>query len=106
VRFLLTGIISVFMAASLSAAAQDQPSPPAAQTEDQYFSGDVTAIDATKITVKRTVLGKRSDVKTFLITAETRVEGKPKVKSRVTVRWVPGEQGDRAVHILVRAGKK
>jgi hypothetical protein len=86
--------------------AQDQQNPPAVPAEDQFFSGDVTAVDAAKITVKRTVLGKQSDVKTFVITSDTRFEGKPKVKSRVTVKWAPGDQGEVAVHILVRTGKK
>ena len=31
------------------------------------------------------------------------VDGKPKVKARVTVQFVPAEEGDRAVHIIVRA---
>jgi hypothetical protein len=96
----------VFLVLTASPAGQEQQNPPATQSEDQFFSGDVTALDATKITVKRTVLGKRSDFKTFLITSETRVEGKPKVKSRVTVRWTASEDGDKAVHILVRTGKK
>jgi hypothetical protein len=85
--------------------AQEQPTQPT-QPEDQFFSGDVTELAASKITVKRTILGKRSDLKTFVITPETRIEGKPKVKSRVTVKWVSSEQGDTAVHIVVRTGKK
>ena len=106
VRFFLTVVLSVSLPLALPLAAQEQPAPPPAAAEDQYFSGDVTALDAAKITVRRTVLGKRSDVKTFVITAETRLEGKPRVKSRVTVRWVAGEDGDKAIHILVRTGKK
>lgn len=95
----------MFLAASAFLCAQEQPNPPA-QTEDQFFAGEVTNLDPTKITVKRTILGKRSDLKTFLITSDTRIEGKPKVKSRVTVKWVTSDQGDTAVHILVRTGKK
>ncbi len=75
---------------------------PAVQPRDQYFSGTVTAITDTQITVSRTVLGKEPEIRTFSITPDTRVEGKPRVKSRVTVRF----DGDHAVHILVRASQK
>ena len=37
------------------------------------------------------------------ITPETHIEGKPKVKSRVTVQYVADEEGDRAVQIIVRS---
>jgi hypothetical protein len=73
-----------------------QPQP------DQYFSGVVTKLEAGKITVTRTVLGKEDATKTFVVTAETRTEGKPKLKARVTVRFVTGDEGDRALHIVVR----
>jgi hypothetical protein len=68
------------------------------QSPDQFFSGTIVEIDAQRITVSRTVLGKDSATRTFQITPETRIEGKPRVKSRVTVRF----EGDRAVHIIVR----
>ncbi len=78
------------------------------QQEDQYFSDTITALDGHKITVTRTVLGTESTTKTFVVTPETRFEGKPKVKARVTVRFVTEEEQDRAVHVVVRAanGKK
>jgi len=69
---------------------------------DQYFSGVIKKIGEGRITITRTVLGKEDATKTFLVTPETRTEGKPKVKARVTVRFVTAEDGDRAVHILVR----
>jgi hypothetical protein len=34
------------------------------------------------------------------------VEGKLALKVRVTVRYVPGEDGDRALHIIVRVSQK
>jgi hypothetical protein len=76
-------------------AAEDQP-------QDQFFSGTVTALTETSVTVTRTVLGKDSTVRSFIINAETHFEGKPKVKSKVTVRFLTGENGDRAVRIIVR----
>ena len=59
-----------------------------------------------KITVFKTVLGKSSETRTFLITPETRVEGKLRAKARVTVRYMREEQGDRALHIIVRSSQK
>ena len=70
---------------------------------DQFFSGIILEVTGDKITVTRTVLGNESDTRTFLITPETRIEGKPSAKSRVTVRYVPSDAGDRAVHIIVRS---
>ena len=75
----------------------------AQQPKDRMFSGLVTAIGQTSITVTQWVLGKETAVRTFAITAGTRIEGKPRVKNRVTVRYSRDEDGtDRAVHIIVR----
>jgi len=80
-----------------------QPDQKAAP-KDQYFSGTVTAIDETSLSVTKTVLGKGATTQKFLITAETRFDGgKPKLKSRVNVRYVTTADGDRAVRVIVRA---
>jgi hypothetical protein len=78
------------------------------QAQDEFFSGTIVEVDSQKITVSRTVLGKDSGTRTFQITPQTRIEGEPRAKARVTVRFVSDEQGDRAVHIIVRppSGKK
>lgn len=74
---------------------------------DQFFSGTVEAISDDAITVVRSVLGKTPVTHTFHITADTEIEGSLKVGVRVTVRYVSGEEGDRAVQIIVRsAGQK
>jgi hypothetical protein len=83
---------------------EQQPKP-----KDQMFSGTITAIDETSLTATRTGPGKVAATKTFVLTPETRFEGgKPAVNSRVTVRFVTTEEGDRAIHVIVRAssGKK
>jgi hypothetical protein len=82
-----------------------QGATPAEQPRSEFFSGVITALADGKITVLKSVLGKSSE-RTFLITQETRVEGKLRVKARVTVRYVPGEDGDRALHIIVRTSQK
>jgi len=73
------------------------------EDDDQFFSGRVTALTATQVTVVRTVLGKDNATRTFLLTPDTRIEGgRVRVKSQVTVRFVSSDQGDKAVHIIVR----
>jgi hypothetical protein len=76
-----------------------QPNAP----KDQMFSGEVTAIDSSSLTATRT--GSK-DSRTFVITAETRFEGKPRVSSRVTIRYIVTEEGARAVRIIVRPPAK
>lgn len=80
--------------------------PAAQEYEQNFFAGIVTAIANSKVTVNRTVLGKDSETRTFTITPETRMEGKLRVNARVTVRFVPSEEGDRAIHIIVRSAQK
>ncbi len=97
--------LTVFAVASLSCAlpttrigwTQNQPAPP----KDQMFSGTVTAVGDNSLTVVRT--GSTAS-KTFTVTPQTLFEGpKPQVNSRVTIRYVAGEEGDRAVRVIVRA---
>jgi hypothetical protein len=78
--------------------------PPA---KDQFFTGLVIAIDEESLTVSRAATGKNSATKTFVVTAATRFEGgKPQVRARVTVRYVATEDGDTAVHIILRRAPK
>ena len=61
------------------------------------------AVDDSSLTVNRTVLGKNSSTKTFILTAETMYEGgKPQVRAQVTIRYVTTEDGDRALRVIVR----
>ncbi len=83
-----------------------QGAPPAEQPRSEFFSGVVTALADDKITVFKTVLGKDSETRTFLITPQTRVEGKLRLKARVTVRYTREEEGNRALHIIVRTSQK
>jgi hypothetical protein len=76
------------------------------QPHSEFFSGVVTELAADKITVLKSVLGKNSDTRTFLITEETRVEGKLRVKARVTVRYAHEDDSNRALHIIVRTSQK
>lgn len=106
VRLLLYGAIGALLALAGPSPVRSQDDPPvaAAPQPDQYFAGLVTAVTADSITLTRSVLGKPT-VRTFAITAETVFEppsGKPKLKAKVTVKWLSGENGDRAAKIILR----
>jgi len=65
-----------------------------------------TAIDDESLTVSRAATGKNSSTKTFVVTEATRFEGgKPQVRARVTVRYITTEDGDRAVHVILRRAR-
>ena len=72
---------------------------------DAFFSGNVIEVSAGQVTVARTVLGKPPETRIFKITVATKIEGKMKQKSRVTVRYATGDEGDVAISIIVRAEK-
>ena len=107
-RFLLSGVVLVFLASSATTF-PEKPAQAQTQTKakDQFFTGVVTAIDETSLTVNRMVLGKNSSTKTFMITPETRFEGgRPGVRSQVTVRYLTAADGDRAVTVILRRSPK
>ena len=80
--------------------------PLLAQETDGFFSGTIAEMEAGKITVSRTILSKAPEKHMFIVNEETKVEGKMKAKSRVTVRYVPSDDGDVAVSIIVRTSDK
>jgi hypothetical protein len=83
----------------------DEPSPAAAKKADAFFAGTVVEWSAEKITVTRTVLGKPEN-RSFVMTADTKVEGRLRARVRVTVRYTSDDDGDTATMIIVRSTKK
>ena len=63
---------------------------------DQTFSGPIVEVTATKITVSRSILGKPAEKRTFWIKSDTRIEGKLRVRVKVTVGYVTTDDGDVA----------
>ncbi len=109
VRFLLSGVLGAFLASSATGPLFPRPQVQAgeSQSKDQFFTGVVTSISDESLTVNRTVLGKNSSTKTFLVTPQTQFEGgKPRVNSQVTVRYVTSDDGDRAVRVILRRSPK
>jgi carbonic anhydrase/acetyltransferase-like protein (isoleucine patch superfamily) len=60
-------------------------------------------LSATKITVSRSILGQPAEKHTFLIKSDTRIEGRLRVRAKVTVGFVTADDGDVARLIVVRA---
>lgn len=104
-RFVLIGTL-LLLAPISSIPIRAQDATPGEQPQSEFFSGVVTELAADKITVLKTVLGKNSDTRTFLITPGTHIEGKLRVKARVTVRYAHEEDRNRALRIIVRASQK
>ena len=111
-RLWASGILLAVLAsgaptASPPVASQTTEEKPEAKPKDKFFTGNVTAIDDSSITVNRTVLGKNSATKTFSVSADTRFEGgRPQIHSQVTVRYVTTDDEARAVHIILRRSPK
>ncbi|MGH9558142.1 MAG: hypothetical protein ACRD30_02815 [Bryobacteraceae bacterium] len=82
--------------------AQSPEEAPAQQKKgNTFFAGTVTETTPQILSVARVVSGKRQS-RTFHVTPETKIEGKLRMKVRVTVGYVTGDDGDTATLIVVR----
>ena len=82
---------------------EDQKSEP--QYEDT-FSGPIVEFSSEKVVVSRSILGQPPEHRTFLIKPETKIEGKLRVKGKVTVGFVTSEGVEIARLIVVRTQPK
>ena len=95
--------------AGIGLKAQDEEGPHQSETpksEPAYtdtFSGSIVEFSNAKVTVSRSILGKPAEKHTFVINPDTRIEGKLRVRVRVTVGFVSGDGGDVARLIVVRS---
>jgi hypothetical protein len=106
VQSVATGLVFLLLASHAARVLHGQETPSAEQPSGEFFSGTITVLTDDKITVNRAVLGQSSETRTFAITPATKVEGKLRVKLRVTVRFTKDEDVETAVHIIVRATQK
>lgn len=97
-RKLLLCVICV--AGIVGARGQNTPVP---EPKYAFFAGTVIEVSPDKITVGRTTLGKSPEQRTFIIKADTQIEGKLRSKVRVTVGYATTDEGDVAVRIIVRS---
>jgi hypothetical protein len=91
-------LVFLFGTGAAQIPAQD---PPATENNAAFFSGTVSDVTSSRLTVSRNHLGK-NESRSFAITQETKVEGKLRVNARVTVRFRTADEGDVALHIIVR----
>jgi hypothetical protein len=75
----------------------------AAPKPDAFYSGSVVESTETSLVVSKTVLGKK-ERRTFVMTTDTKIEGRLRTGSRVTVRYAAGDNGDTCILIVVRSG--
>jgi len=101
-RLLLVVLLFGFFAVAQDSL--DHPVPAAAR--QQFFAGIVTDLEANRITVSRSVLGRPAEHRTFLITQQTKLGKNLRTRVRVTVRYVNRPEGDVALEVLVRSQPK
>jgi len=81
--------------------------PPKSEPKyDETFSGPIVEVSATKITVSRSILGKPAEKRSFLIKPDTRIEGKLRMRARVTVGYVTTDEGDAVARLIVVRSQK
>ena len=94
------------MAGDAAALFQDAAKPREHEVKLEFFSGTVTEFNATRVTVLREVIDRDPEERTFVINAETKIEGTLKGKVRVTVGYAAEEEVHVAVRIIVRSDSK
>jgi len=71
------------------------------EAQTDTFSGTVTDLKTDRVTVRRSIAGSTTELKAFLIQSDTRVEGKLRLKARVTVGYVANENGEAVARLIV-----
>lgn len=87
------------------AVAQEPAATPAKKSvpANDIFSGTVSELTSDSVTVVRNAPARDAGASRFLLDSQTKVEGRLRVKARVTVRYHADEDGQlRALHIIVR----
>lgn len=98
-------LVLLLIGSGLRAQEPELSKPDNSKAEPKYddtFAGSIIELTATKITVSRSILGKPAEKHAFVINSDTRVEGKLRLKLKVTVGFVTTGEGDIARLIVVR----
>jgi hypothetical protein len=104
-RFVVALLVLAIPLAGLIPRQEQVPEAPkkAAVIANDKFSGTVTELNPESVTVVRTVPARDAVTRKFLLDAQTKVEGKLRLKARVTVQYQVEDEGQfRALHIIVR----
>ena len=99
-------LILFLFAGDVSALKQGASKPAEIAAKLEFFSGTVTEFSATRVTVLREVLDRVPETRTFVINADTKIEGALKGNVRVTVGYLVVEDAHIAVRIIVRTESK
>ena len=95
--------LCLLIPAGFSAQEPGTTAPKAAVPAGRIFSGTVTLLTDGAVTVVRRVAGQQPVTREFVRGAGTTIEGKLRIRARVTVRYKTGDEGEFiAVHIIVR----
>ena len=89
------------MARRLEASAGQREAAQQPEAETDTFSGTVTDLKPDRVAVRRSIAGSTAEIKAFLIQPDTRVEGKLRLKARVTVRFVVNADGEAVAKLIV-----
>jgi hypothetical protein len=74
---------------------------------NDIFSGTVTSVAADSVTVVRKVPARPDESRVFIVDKDTKIEGKLKANTRVTVRFRADADGAvHALRVMVRADGK
>lgn len=89
------------------AAQESEPAdnPKVEPSYSETFSGIIVELSASQLTISRSILGKPPEKRSFTIRPETRIEGKLRLKLKVTVGFVTTTDGDWARLIVARPEK-
>jgi hypothetical protein len=100
---LLGSLLLMVLSFALSArcvAAQDEPD------KDNYFTGTLVENTPDHLKVSRVLQGKSED-RVFKVNAQTKVEGgRLRLKARITVRYISGDETETAILVIVRPATK
>ena len=98
-QIVLCFLVSVALSARCVAAQEDQD-------KDNYFTGTLVESTPDHLKVSRVLQGK-SEARIFKVNAETKVEGgRLRLRERITVRYISGDDSDTAILVIVRPAAK
>src|SRR5690349_15814661 len=76
------------------------------QDKDNYFTGTLVENTPDHLKVSRVLQGKE-ETRVFQVNKQTKIEGgRLRLKERVNVRYVSGDDGDTAILVIVRPAQK
>jgi len=103
-RWTATVLLSALLLCAPAMRSQDEPPNKGGDAIYQdTFAGSVVELTTAKVTVSRTALGGKTEKRTFVMKADTKVEGKLRMKAKVTIGFISSDEGDVARLIVVRS---